>query len=372
MNDKPLISIAIPTYNRAVYLENLLNHIAPQAKESGGIVQICISNNCSTDNTHKVVMDFKEKYPGLINYNANEKNLGFDINMLKVIEMAQGDFVWPLGDDDLVVDGGFKKVIDFIDNYCDENTGLIMLGNKSYFVDSKTGKEVVYFDTAEKDKPRIYKINLKDIIGIRFSNSYLSVLLFNNNFLKRILEEEREIIEKSVGGLYIHTFLYQLMLLKYPKLEIIKLNEIIITDDSHYHKIYIEDKFTIFYASWKKLNDLLLHSKYTGDFYKKIIISEQKELRKSIIKEMGIMKAFGAFDYFSFFGCMKLFFQKAVLPDALLFSAFFVIFFIIPPFILRNLYKTFIKIKHKKNWQKVWLHIAGSWKSVSFEDYNIN
>ena len=121
MNGKPLISIAIPTYNRATFLQSLLNCAVPQAKELQGMVEICISNNGSKDNTREIVMSFKEKYPNLIRYSENKENLGFDKNMLKAIEMSNGDFVWLLGDDDMIVGNGIKKVIDFINNNCDKN-----------------------------------------------------------------------------------------------------------------------------------------------------------------------------------------------------------------------------------------------------------
>jgi len=310
-------------------------------------------------------MGFKEKYPDLIKYHENKENLGVDKNLIKIMEMSEGDFIWLLGDDDMIINYGIKEVINFIDNHCDKNTGLIMLSHKSYFVDSKTGKEVVLFDTAEKDKPQYYQINLKNMIGIRFNNSFLSVLLLNNHFIKKILEEEKDTIKEATGNYYVHTFLYQLMLLKYPQLEVMKFNKTIIKEELHYYKLYIEDEFKVFYAGRKTLNDLLLHSKYISDDYKKTIIKEQKELKKSIIKEMGILKAFGSFNYLSFFGCVTLFFQKATLLDALLFSSFFGIFFIVPSFILRGCYKAFIKIKHKKNWQKMWLNMAVKYTGAS-------
>jgi len=61
MKNKPFLTIAIPTYNRAIYLKNLLNCIVPQAEDLCGLVQICISNNSSTDNTREIIADFKKK-----------------------------------------------------------------------------------------------------------------------------------------------------------------------------------------------------------------------------------------------------------------------------------------------------------------------
>lgn len=359
MSNKPLISIAIPTYNRANFLKNLLDNILPQASCLGGEVEICISNNCSTDNTREVVMGYKEKYPNLINYNENEKNLGMDRNILKAMEMPQGDFVWLLGDDDMVVSNGIKKAVDFINNYCNKNTGLITFGHEARFVDNKTGKEVVWFHTIEKNKPKIYKIDRKNVVESCFPDStFISVLLFNNIFLKKILKEEKIIIDQALKAKdYIHVFLYQLMFLKYSQLEAIRLNEKIIDEDLHYYKLYVEDRFQLHYVAPRRLTDLLLSSKYMDDYYRKIFV-EGKKSAKSVIIEIGILKCFKSFNYSSFFGCIKMFFQQATFKDALLFSASFIIFSAIPSVILRNLYKIFLKVRFKKEWQKVWLSMV--------------
>ena len=287
MKNKPLLSITIPTYNRAIFLENLLNCITPQARELGEIVEICISNNGSSDNTKEVVSNFQKKYPGLIKYNENEKNLGFDKNMFKVIEMAQGDFVWLFGDDDLVVKDGIKKVINFIKNHCNKDTGLIALANSLYFIDDKTGKKIVYDQSIEKGKPEAYEISHKDIIGECFPSSvFISILLFNNSFLKKILKEEKIIVERAIktGG-FIHTFLYRLMFLKFPKLEALRFNKIIIETGLNYFKFYIDDIFKLYYIASTGLDDLLLSSEHVNDYYKKIIINKKRRQKKILLLE---------------------------------------------------------------------------------------
>jgi len=365
MSGKLLLSIAIPTYNRANCLENLLKEITTQIKEIRGLVEICLSNNASTDNTREVVMSFKNKYPSLIKYNENEKNLGYDKNLIKVVEMSAGKFVWLLGDDDMVVKGGIKKVASFINNHCDRKTALIILGHQSHFFDNGVQKKIVYFTTKKQNKPLVYEINIKDIIGLRLINSFISILLFNNNFLKKILEEEKTTIEKAVGNHYIHMFLYNLMFLKYPKLKTLKFNEIIIDTGLSRYKFYIEDEFKLYYSGRIKLSDLLLSSEYISDYYKKIIVKQKRELKIGAIRNMGAMKAFGQFNYSSFFGCFKVFFQQATLKQALLFSIFFMTFSITPSILLKALYKIFVRIKYKKNWQKAWIPIVTTYTRKS-------
>src|SRR3989344_1537810 len=114
MSNKPLLSIAIPTYNRAAYLQNLLDNILPQATQLDGMVQICISNNCSTDNTRELVLGLQKRYPNLIKCSENKQNLGFDMNVLKVVEMSDGEFIWTLSDDESITDNGLDQVVKFI------------------------------------------------------------------------------------------------------------------------------------------------------------------------------------------------------------------------------------------------------------------
>tara|TARA_B100000035_G_scaffold211790_1_gene181429 strand:- start:25 stop:954 length:930 start_codon:yes stop_codon:yes gene_type:complete len=70
-------------------------------KPEGFQFEICISDNGSNDNTKEVVNNAKKEIR--INYNRNESNLGIARNFLKVVSMAKGEFVWLIGDDDLLL-----------------------------------------------------------------------------------------------------------------------------------------------------------------------------------------------------------------------------------------------------------------------------
>lgn len=94
-------SICIPTYNRASHLANCLNSIILNERRSSIDFEICVSDNCSTDETEAVVHSAQADIN--IKYNRNHANLGIPQNFLKVVEMAAGDFVWLIGDDDLLL-----------------------------------------------------------------------------------------------------------------------------------------------------------------------------------------------------------------------------------------------------------------------------
>ncbi|WP_061216127.1 glycosyltransferase family 2 protein [Leptospira santarosai] len=106
------ISICIPTFNRARHLSNCLNSIVLNEDKENISYEICISNNCSTDETEEVVSSLKNELP--IRYQKNETNIGVARNVLKVVEMASGDYIWLIGDDDLLLPGALKGLSNLI------------------------------------------------------------------------------------------------------------------------------------------------------------------------------------------------------------------------------------------------------------------
>ena len=111
------LSICIPTYNRAHYLVNCLNSIVIAKLYSNLKFQVCISDNGSTDNTEQVVKEAKLLID--IKYHKYKKNFGIPINFLKVVSMADGNFVWLIGDDDLLLPYAIKELYKLINNHSD-------------------------------------------------------------------------------------------------------------------------------------------------------------------------------------------------------------------------------------------------------------
>src|ERR1035438_10445729 len=108
---KPLLTIAIPTCNRAGCLKELLSVLADQLKDEPR-VELIISDNASPDETPFVVQDFVSR--GLrVRYIRNTQNIGADANFLQCFEQALGKYVWLFSDDDLIVPGGLAKILTY-------------------------------------------------------------------------------------------------------------------------------------------------------------------------------------------------------------------------------------------------------------------
>lgn len=117
----PLLSICIPTYNRADCLWKTLNSITTQkAFLFTNDVEIVISDNCSTDATEFVCNEFINKYPDKIVYKKTERNIGGDENFIYVLKQANGRFVKLHNDSCYILENSLEKMLEDI-KFVDKN-----------------------------------------------------------------------------------------------------------------------------------------------------------------------------------------------------------------------------------------------------------
>jgi abequosyltransferase len=109
---RPLLTIAIPTFNRSGVLRQLLVSLSAQIPDDGS-VEVLISDNASPDETSGVV-DGARKECAHIGYIRNPENIGPDANFLQCYERAAGKYVWIFSDDDLFRPGALKEILNFL------------------------------------------------------------------------------------------------------------------------------------------------------------------------------------------------------------------------------------------------------------------
>lgn len=117
-NNTPLLSICIPTYNRSQYLEVCLHSILEQVDQFPWKLEIIVSDNASTDSTENLVKAFQSQF-SFISYYKNFENLGYDRNLDHAIRMANGKFCWFLSDDEKILSGTLKILIDLLESHQD-------------------------------------------------------------------------------------------------------------------------------------------------------------------------------------------------------------------------------------------------------------
>lgn len=113
MNQSPTLSICVPTFNRARYLECLLDDLVAQIPEFGFSYELLIGDNCSEDDTTDVVSRFKGQLN--IRYFRRPWNLGSDRNVSQLFAAARGRYLLYLADDDLIVLGSLGRHLAYLE-----------------------------------------------------------------------------------------------------------------------------------------------------------------------------------------------------------------------------------------------------------------
>jgi abequosyltransferase len=109
----PLLSVCIPTHHgRAAVLDRLLGVLEDQlTPDVRGRVEVCVSDNGSGDATSAVLARRRATLGAPLVTHRFERNGGFTVNLLKVVEIARGNFGWLIGSDDLIAPGAIAKVL---------------------------------------------------------------------------------------------------------------------------------------------------------------------------------------------------------------------------------------------------------------------
>jgi len=364
----PLISICIPTYNRAISIKRLLDKLVPQVSKVPGEVEICISNNCSTDDTRDVILGYKKEHDDLINYNENDENLGFDRNLLKAISLARGRFVWLFGDDDSLIDDGVERVLEFIKGYGKDDVGLLVLRRESFLVDERTGKRTVYGPRPFDEGSRVIKLKNEDVRYANFpDNAFISVQIFNNAHLRKIIKDEEDTIKEVFGLSYMHMLLYRLMFLRIPGLKSYYLNKIIVLQEVTHFKFIVEAEFKLT-AGRTRIENLLM-SRLPPSSNLKPFKEHLMNLKVQFILRMFYMRCYDIFNYDSYLGCIKNFFDRLSVPEALMLTAAFMAISVTPSSMAKRTLKPLFKMRFKKDWKANYLELEIIYGKVAKGDW---
>ena len=151
-----ILSISIPSYNQTEYLFAALQSISSETKNINN-VEINISDNSN-------YYDFKKNLFNKNNLNKRinhfkSKCKSMDSNINNSINISNGEYVWIFGDDDLMMPGSLKQIIDYLNNKKPD----ILIVNSSSFIDE---------ETVEKTRCKIKK-NKTYSIGEEDNNIFL-------------------------------------------------------------------------------------------------------------------------------------------------------------------------------------------------------
>lgn len=182
----PLLTIAIPTYNRASYLDINLNQLLTNINQLDDkiILEIIISNNGSTDDTDLIVNKYIDK--GLnVSYYKNESNIGPDLNFESCLSKAKGKYFWLFGDDELLFNNALKKIIDVLSQ---NDVGCIYLSGIGY----DKSFDLAKYDLIPNEKIEIIT-SVEYINKINYYLTFCTGNIFNRNCLPNDFDSKKHV-----------------------------------------------------------------------------------------------------------------------------------------------------------------------------------
>lgn len=112
-----MFSVEVITYNQERYIAQTLDSILSQ--EHNYSYEIIIADDCSTDNTKRIIENYVQKYPDIIKPIYNEHNLGAMKNYYNNVSRAKGKYLMGAGGDDCWLPGKVKTQIEFMERNLD-------------------------------------------------------------------------------------------------------------------------------------------------------------------------------------------------------------------------------------------------------------
>lgn len=116
MGSKPLVSVAVITYNMAHYLPQLLDSILKQKVNFA--YEIVVDDDYSPDNSREILYEYQRKYPDKFVLSLRDNNVGGSRNMYGVLRQCRGKYIAILeGDDWWEAEDKLQYQFDFMEQH---------------------------------------------------------------------------------------------------------------------------------------------------------------------------------------------------------------------------------------------------------------
>jgi glycosyltransferase involved in cell wall biosynthesis len=185
---RPKVSVLLVTYNHEKFIAQAVESVLMQ--KTNFVVELVITDDCSTDQTPFILERFAQKYPETIHLILRESNVGGKRNSLLALKECRGDYVAILEGDDYWIDEyKLQKQVDFFE----ANPEYVLVGGNALAIDEQEGykKASLIFSNALES----YDFTTADLI----ERNHLPTLtaLFRNRVVEKF---PTEYFTSSIGG----------------------------------------------------------------------------------------------------------------------------------------------------------------------------
>lgn len=126
---RPLLSISIPTARRPGHLARLLHRLGDEISRDSSranTIEVCVFNNGDCPQSCKIIEKFRHCFVNF-SYDASFTVLDVGNSFDNAIKLASGQFIWLLGDDDLPLIGSITDIVKHIESFKHMQLSMIQM-----------------------------------------------------------------------------------------------------------------------------------------------------------------------------------------------------------------------------------------------------
>lgn len=200
-----ILTIAIPTYNGSNVISDAIESVISNIGEYEDYIEILIVDNGSIDKTNEIVMNYIKQYEHLIRYFRNDVNIGYDKNIDRLFDLANGQYVKILADDDCLMKSSIKKLFTLFEQFPE-----VSLFQSNFIIYDFSMKNILNTIVMNKNK-NIYCKNIQQFLDTCYGRygQVSTLVIKRNDWLKydRI---------PGIGTNYIHVYMTLNLVVDYP------------------------------------------------------------------------------------------------------------------------------------------------------------
>jgi len=171
MHMSPLLTIAIPTFNRGKILVQNVKRLLENTAEC---FEILIGDNHSEDDTIELLNSIEDSR---LKYFINKTNIGAVKNINKVLAASNGKYTYLISDEDYIPEGGLNSILKLIRGGCSYS---LILGT---ILNAENG--IFYSNVA-----RTYKKGSDAISNLLFTHPYVSGIIYQREVITKFINSK--------------------------------------------------------------------------------------------------------------------------------------------------------------------------------------
>jgi glycosyltransferase involved in cell wall biosynthesis len=295
LSKNPLVSAHMITYNHEPYIAQAIEGVMIQ--ETDFPIELVIGEDCSTDRTREIVLDYQEKYPEIIRVITSKVNVGAHQNSLRTQKACRGKYIAFCEGDDYWTDPlKLQKQVELLET----NPDYGLVHTEYDVLIDKTGGRIL-----SKNKRQSIHIPQGDVFEkLLYANFIVTctVCLRRNLFQKYV---EYELIKQNFkqGDLYIWLEVAQHSKVAYIN-ESTTTYRVVEESASHFKS---PQKAYDFFLSYWSLNQYFLAKYYCSEHMQKLIWQRMNRIKLTYaFKLQNKLVATQAFAYLSSNGMVTL------------------------------------------------------------------